>query len=321
MKVQVLRNQLLESEHQVDWVAMNFAGEIVGSSGDIQQKIFPRSAIKMIQVLPFLKKKFEMNQSISDEEIACACASHSGESQHLHVVDNWLKRLNLNSEHLHCGPQPPYDESTWRQMLESKIAPTRLHNNCSGKHTAMLEYSQLLGADVKSYYDVNHPVQKEIRSLISSMANEDILEWGTDGCGIPTWRFSLVGFARVMSRFGQQSLKENTIEQKVFKAFTRFPELTSGHKNFCAQVMVLNPEKILVKVGAEGMMTAVLADKKISIVLKTKDGTKRAAEVAIAALIEKFNPELKSALNPFAQPKIFNWAGEAVGSINTIHTS
>lgn len=315
MKILVLRKNYLESQHLVSWIAMNFSGEAVGSSGDLQQKIFPRSAIKMIQVLPFLRKKFEVKQNISEKELACACASHAGEPQHIEVVGSWLQRLNLNENSLHCGAQPPFNESALHQMIRENKKPTRLHNNCSGKHTAMLEFSLMLNAPVSSYASIDHPVQKEIQQLISEMSEEKITEWGIDGCGIPAWRMSLLGFAKMMALFGKRSLVEGSIEENVFKAFTKFPELTSGKEEFCAQAMKQFPEKLLIKVGAEGIMTAIVPEKKIAVVLKSSDGSQRAAQAGIAALISHFSPEMSDSFKKWSQPTLLNWSGETVGEI------
>jgi L-asparaginase II len=73
-------------------------------------------------------------------------------------------------------------------------------------------------------------------------------------------------------------------------------------------------ERAVVKTGAEGVYIAILRDKGLGIALKIDDGGTRAAEVALAALLQRcgvFDPALESAL---AVP-IFNRAGLQVGQV------
>ena len=46
-------------------------------------------------------------------------------------------------------------------------------------------------------------------------------------------------------------------------------------------------KKILVKNGADGVFVAVIPQEKVSVVVKIKDGNMKAAEVAIAGLLEE----------------------------------
>ena len=80
--VEVTRGPLVESVHRGSIAIANAEGEIVFSLGDIEALIYPRSSLKPIQALPLIESGAAEAFGLSDEEIALACASHSGEPMH-----------------------------------------------------------------------------------------------------------------------------------------------------------------------------------------------------------------------------------------------
>ena len=77
--VSVRRGPLTESLHQVNCVIADADGHIVKRWGNIDDPIFPRSAIKMLQSLPFVETGAADRFSCDVAEFALACASHGGE--------------------------------------------------------------------------------------------------------------------------------------------------------------------------------------------------------------------------------------------------
>ena len=57
-------------------------GAISLALGDIETPIYPRSSLKPIQALPLVESGAADAFGLSDEEVALACASHSGEPMH-----------------------------------------------------------------------------------------------------------------------------------------------------------------------------------------------------------------------------------------------
>ena len=49
--------------------------------------------------------------------------------------------------------------------------------------------------------------------------------------------------------------------------------------------------------------------------LKVRDGHKRAAEVALGAVIRALGYDVPEDVRPYFQPDIYNWAGAKVGDI------
>src|SRR5690606_33540817 len=103
----------------------------------------------------------------SEEEIALACASHSGESRHVRIAQLMLDRLGLNQDYLRCGAHLPFYEKEAERMQRANEYPTQLHNNCSGKHAAMLAVAKHTGADISEYESPESPVQKAILNAVA----------------------------------------------------------------------------------------------------------------------------------------------------------
>ena len=134
-------------------------------------------------------------------ELALACASHGGEALHVDAVRRWLARLGLDQASLECGAHPPLHGPSAERLLVAGRAPEPVHNNCSGKHTAMLASARHLGAPLAGYTQPDHPVQRRVAAALAAMAGVDALPApGLDGCGLPTWPLTLGQLATAMAR-------------------------------------------------------------------------------------------------------------------------
>ena len=69
--------------------------------------------------------------------------SHGGEPEHVALIESMLEDIGLEEGDLACGPQDPLSPRGAKILRESGARTRRTHNNCSGKHTAMLAYAQL----------------------------------------------------------------------------------------------------------------------------------------------------------------------------------
>src|ERR1700749_5286693 len=88
--VEVTRGDLVESLHRGSVAIADATGNIRFALGDLQTPIYPRSSLKPIQALPLLESGAADAFVVSYEEIALACASHSGEPMHTTRVAAWL---------------------------------------------------------------------------------------------------------------------------------------------------------------------------------------------------------------------------------------
>src|SRR5665213_3161337 len=132
--VEITRGDLVESVHRGSIAIADAKGNIRLALGDLKTPVYPRSSLKPIQALPLLESGAAEAFGVSDEEVALACASHSGEPMHTSRVTAWLKRIGLSERDLACGPHAVRYEPVWEAMVKRGERPTRIHNNCSGKH-------------------------------------------------------------------------------------------------------------------------------------------------------------------------------------------
>ena len=309
--VEILRGPFVESRHLGHAVVVNAAGEVLEHWGDPDAIILPRSSAKMLQALPLLESG--AGATLSNAQLALACASHSGETRHVSQVNEWLATLGLNGDALICGPQASGDKELRHAMIRDGQSPTRVHNNCSGKHTGFLMLAQHLG-EGPEYVDPDHPVQKAVRSAFEETCGEASPGFGIDGCSAPNFAVSLRGLARGMAQFaaaGTGSGARDKAMARLRDAMMEHPKLVSGEGRACAILMDAAAGKAAVKTGAEGVFVAILPEQKLGIALKIADGATRAAEVAIAALLARLGvigPD-----HPMLQRQIRNWDGLVTG--------
>src|SRR5690349_6728795 len=98
--VEVVRGGTVESFHRGSACVVDAAGKTVAAWGDIDALTCPRSAIKPFQALPLIESGAAEAFNVNDEEIALACASHSGEIEHVTRVEAWLMRMGLSENDL-----------------------------------------------------------------------------------------------------------------------------------------------------------------------------------------------------------------------------
>ena len=90
--VEVLRGDLVESRHEGSVAVFDAAGKPVLAIGDVEQPVFPRSAVKAIQALPLVESGAADHYGFGDRELALACASHSGEPEHVALATGMLAK-------------------------------------------------------------------------------------------------------------------------------------------------------------------------------------------------------------------------------------
>ena len=189
--VQLTRGGRPESRHRGAVAIADAKGRLVWSAGDVETPVFPRSALKMLQTLPLVESGGADAFGLSPRELALACASHSGEPFHVEAVAAWLQRLGLGENDLACGAPTGPDG-----------ALSRLHNNCSGKHSGFLTVARHLGVETKGYEQPDHPVQRLALGAIAAMAGLDAatMPVAIDGCAAPAAALSLHALATAEAR-------------------------------------------------------------------------------------------------------------------------
>lgn len=103
--VEVERGGILESFHRGSICIVNENNEIIYSIGNVDQICYPRSAMKLIQVIPLLENGGMEKFGFTLEEIALMCGSHNAEKEHIRVLNQILEKIGCKSSDLRCGVQ------------------------------------------------------------------------------------------------------------------------------------------------------------------------------------------------------------------------
>lgn len=284
--IELWRGGMLESVHNGHAVVFGPSG-VEEAWGDPEAVIFPRSSCKMIQALPLLESGAAATAGLTDRQMALACASHSGAALHVNAVADWLKTLGLSEPDLRCGAHMPGDKDEHRLLTCSDTAPCQLHNNCSGKHAGFLTLTRHLKAGPE-YIEVNHPVQQAVREAFETVTQETSPGFGIDGCSAPNYACSVTGLARAMQFFAAANPEGTTREAaaaRLARAMAAFPEMVAGEGRACTKLMRAMSGKVAVKTGAEAVFVAILPEQKRGVALKILDGSTRASEAAITAIL------------------------------------
>jgi L-asparaginase II len=292
--VNTLRGDIVENRHRGAIAVCDPKGRLVHSWGDIEALVYPRSSIKSLQALPLVETGAADHYKLSQSELAIACSSHGAETLHTDTVRNWLERIQLDEQALECGAHAPDHPATAEMLLRDQIIPGRIHNNCSGKHTAMLTTAQFLGEQTRGYIEREHPVQQRWFDALGDMADVDMrkLPWNRDGCGIPVIAMPLksiaTAFARIAAPDELAATRADAIE-RITSAIAAHPFNVAGTGRLCSEIMQQTGRRVLVKSGAAGVYAAALPEKGLGIALKIDDGTGEAAQVAILAVLRHLN--------------------------------
>ena len=115
----VVRGDTVESVHRGHLIVIDGHGGTIASAGDPQTVTFLRSAAKPFQAMPFITSGAADEFGFSDEEIALACASHSGEARHVRIAQLMLERIGLTEAHLRCGTHLPFSEKEAQRMMRA----------------------------------------------------------------------------------------------------------------------------------------------------------------------------------------------------------
>jgi len=315
------RGNAIESRHRGSVVVAESGGRVLMSLGDVRQQVFPRSAIKFLQAIPFAESGAMERFGLDERHLALSCASHNGEPIHAGLASDWLDRIGLGHDDLECGAELPMHQATAFELMNEGRGPERIHHNCSGKHLGMLSSALARSEETKRYRLYNHAVQQRWFEVLGTLGGTRVTElpWGYDGCGIPALCLPLQRIAVAMARFGDRTKfqgERREAVQRIQVAISEHPYLVAGRERIDTALMERLAPAILVKVGAEGVFTAVLPEAGLGIALKMDDGKDSAARVTLGAVLTRLgliSREDARALNDWFAPSIVNSRGEDVG--------
>ncbi len=326
--IEVLRGGAVESRHAGALAIVDASGTVHTALGDIERPVFPRSAVKLLQALPLVASGAADAFGLTNEELALACASHSGEPAHVATAAGVLAKLGLDAGALECGTQWPSREPVLRAMAARGEAATPLHNTCSGKHGGFVCLACLMarnaGAEpaefARGYVAAEHPVMREVSAALSAATGVDVEQAprGIDGCSIPTFALPLRSLALAFARAGTgQGLPAGHARaaRRLREAVAAAPFMVGGTDRFDTRVMQAFGEQLFCKIGAEGVYCAALPGLGLGVALKIDDGAARAAEAAMAAVAQALLKTEDELLGGYSHLVLRNWRGTEVGAL------
>jgi L-asparaginase II len=303
----VVRGGIIESVHYGSVVVLAADGSVEFRAGDIEAVFYPRSALKPLQAVALRRAGLELD----GELLALTAASHSGEARHLSGARHILRLAGLTEDHLRNVPDLPYGAEQREEWLRRGLGPTRLAQNCSGKHAAMLMTARLRDWPLPDYLDPGHPLQRAIAEAVADLTGQEIGGVSVDGCGAPLFAVSLHGLARAVARLAAAA--PDTHEGRVAQAVREHPEMASGTGRDVARLMRAVPG-LLAKDGFEGVQVAALPDGR-AVGVKIADGADRARMPVAAAALARCGVD-PAVLAGFAATPVIG-GGAVVGSVRT----
>ncbi|MEM7051530.1 MAG: asparaginase [Acidobacteriota bacterium] len=320
------RNGFVESLHFGAAAVARPDGRLIAAVGDAAYETFVRSSAKPFQVLALLLAPRADELALTEREIALACASHGGLPEHVEVARGLLARAGLGEGHLACGAHPPMDADHARALVVAGTEPTPLHNNCSGKHAAMLLACHLRGWPTMGYTEGGHRIQEEVRRWVGTCCRvgAETVGEGLDGCSVPTFHLSLLAVARGYAALVEPAAaglapRVARAVERVFAAMGREPMMVAGPGRFTTRLMEVTAGRIVGKEGAEGFYAmAVQGPRRLGMAFKIADGGDRARDVMALELLQRFDcltAEELTALDDFRRPVLRNHRLLPVGTI------
>ena len=305
------RGDAVESIHYGSLVTTAPDGSISSSMGDSQAGFYPRSALKPLFAVGMVRAGLEL----SSEQLALAAASHSGSERHRHIAATTLAEAGLDAEALANSTDLPYGTEERNAWLRAGHGPTRLAQNCSGKHAALVALCVKRGWPVQGYLDTSHPINELLRSAVEDLTGENVGTTSTDGCGTPVYTLSLAGVARAFGRLAAAA--EGTAERAVADAMRAHPELVAGEDRDVTAIMRAVPG-LVAKDGFEGIQAIGLSDGT-GLALKISDGGDRARMPVAAAALTRLTDDrtLRTAVEPFLSVGALG-GGEQVGELTAV---
>lgn len=301
----LVRSGVIEGVHHGSVAVLTADGGVGFQLGDIEAAFYPRSALKPVQAVAMVRAGLPLEGAL----LSLAAASHSGEERHLEGARRILEDAGLTEDHLRNVPDLPYGAPVRDAWVREGRQPSRLAQNCSGKHAAMLCTARLNGWSLDDYLDPAHPLQQAIAEIVEDLTGQAVARVSVDGCGAPLFAVSLHGLARAAARIA--AAEPGTPERLVADAMREHPEMASGDGRDVAALMRAVPG-LLAKDGFEGVAVAALPDGR-AVAVKVADGADRArTPVTTAALVRAgVDPAV---LTAFAGAPLLG-GGEVVGRI------
>ncbi|WP_339846272.1 asparaginase [Paenibacillus sp. FSL W7-1088] len=295
-------------------------GNVVYSAGDPHFRAFTRSSAKPFQAIPGIRAGIAGHYGLTAQEIAIMSSSHRSEPMHIQVLEQIESKIGLGEGCLICAPSYPLNEESRNQWLRSQGEKRRILHNCSGKHLGVLAYTQMKQADLGSYAEPEHPVQREILETMAYMAGieQQEIKLGTDGCGFPVFSLPLSALSNAYLKLACPDLIEDPSTRSAVETITgamnEYPLMVGGTKR--VDSVLLEDSNIVAKGGFKGVFGFALKKERLGITFKVLDGSEEEWANIAQSILEQIGYSNRKTIERLAElypPDIRNDAGKIVG--------
>ncbi|WP_028544627.1 asparaginase [Paenibacillus taiwanensis] len=318
--VKEYRAGVLENVHYGAVCVVNETGEVIYKAGDPEHVVFLRSAAKPFQAIPVMKRRVDHVYGLTGEEASLFAASHRGEAFHIAALASIAQKTGISEEQLYCCPSLPLNEQAKAERIMNGETKRRIFHNCAGKHLGLLALCKQMGWDEKSYYELEHPVQQEILSVVSAMTEvpKERIAVGVDGCGLPIHAVPLHTIGRAYLKLACPDLiREHDIREaaeRIASLMNENPTMIADTHFVCSAL--LQDANISAKGGAKGVYGIGLRKERLGIALKVSDGSEQVWPCIIASILERLGYDQKDTiarLYEIVPNTIYNDGGFIVG--------
>jgi len=184
---------------------------------------------------------------------ALGLASHSGQPHHMEQLRKLGEVAGAGEDELFCPRGFPLDPGISSVMQNSGIQPSRLHHPCAGKHLVQLAACRRYDYPLERYWNMEHPVQKRLASLIGQVVGEKPI-WMTDSCGLPTIAVTARALVNMWERL---ALSDDPKTRQLRRLWTANTRLVGGYGRLDSDLMEVTQGRVLAKEGADGLLVLV----------------------------------------------------------------
>jgi L-asparaginase II len=323
--VEILRAGIVDCVHRGDIVVANSNGQILYKAGNADRLTFFRSSQKPFQAIALLETGIAEKYDLDLKEIALITASHSGEKEHIQVLEGMMKKIGINSDSLKCGIQEPFGKEAAMELVQKGEKATKMHCNCSGKHTGFIAASKILGLPVEDYDQPWSTIQQEVDKIISLFTRVKIedLKKGVDGCGLPVHAVPLKNIAYSYANLCNPEFmlgKYKKSQNYIFSAMTMYPEMIAGKGRFDTALMKRFGDRLISKMGSGGLQCIGFPGKSVGIAIKIDDGSLKALPSITLEVLRKLkliSDDEVQEMKEYWKPDVKNLNGETVGEIRS----
>ena len=167
------RGGIVENTHQIHAAITDSSGTLLFSIGNPDRVTLLRSAAKPAQALAIVETGALEKFGFDDVDLALMCASHNSEERHLARARAMLQKIPASEDDLQCGGHLSISPEIAHVWIKSGITPTAVYNNCSGKHAGMLAGAKAIGAELRDYHNLNHPMQQRVKHVTEDLCQSD----------------------------------------------------------------------------------------------------------------------------------------------------